>query len=379
MDNFIDYYKILGVSRNATKLEIKKSYRKLVKIHHPDIGGTNEKFIPIQNAYDLLYSDSRRDNYNKIYDFVYNQNERTNNSNEDQSHNRQSNENSYTSKKSKEDSRNYNNNKSQDRSNKSENEELFKRKSSYGSSNRWRIIAVFSSVLCVILIIILSTQLSFLNDQKSLVHDEALSTENSLVNEDINIKEEIYTHLEESVILEEAFAEQQEPLILLEEEEARLYEEIINSSINELDAAIEKAKEAIMLTDERESMVKIETQSIDAAKLEFDKIEPLIQDIENVAARRKAEDMYNVMQERYDAYYMLNEVYHESILQDRKLYELLLKEDLTEQELTNQVDNVNSQYDTVTDFNRLFNEKTDNYNYLKSQFYELTSLPRSEY
>lgn len=31
-----DYYKILGISKEATKDQIKKSFRDLAKIHHPD-------------------------------------------------------------------------------------------------------------------------------------------------------------------------------------------------------------------------------------------------------------------------------------------------------------------------------------------------------
>lgn len=57
------YYEILGVELNASNKEIKEAYRKLAKIHHPDVfaSGTEvqkklatEKFIQIQNAYNAL-------------------------------------------------------------------------------------------------------------------------------------------------------------------------------------------------------------------------------------------------------------------------------------------------------------------------------------
>ncbi|VWU52577.1 heat shock protein DnaJ, putative [Hepatocystis sp. ex Piliocolobus tephrosceles] len=61
----MDYYKILGVKRNAKKEEISKAYRKLAKEYHPDIAPDKEKdFIEITNAYETLSDPEKR----KLYD-----------------------------------------------------------------------------------------------------------------------------------------------------------------------------------------------------------------------------------------------------------------------------------------------------------------------
>ena len=58
------YYKILGVDKNASKDEIKKAYRTLVRTKHPDKGGSEQEFQEIQLAYDTLSDENKR----KVYD-----------------------------------------------------------------------------------------------------------------------------------------------------------------------------------------------------------------------------------------------------------------------------------------------------------------------
>jgi len=52
--NIKDYYKELGIPRNALRSEIKSAYRLLAKKYHPDTGGSNEKFLAIQLAWETL-------------------------------------------------------------------------------------------------------------------------------------------------------------------------------------------------------------------------------------------------------------------------------------------------------------------------------------
>ena len=60
-----DYYKILGVSRDASQEEIQKAYRKLSRQYHPDIAGKEfeDKFKEINEAYSVLSDPAKRQQY----------------------------------------------------------------------------------------------------------------------------------------------------------------------------------------------------------------------------------------------------------------------------------------------------------------------------
>ena len=61
----MDYYDILQINENATKLEIKKQYHLLCLKYHPDKNNGNTKhFIAIKEAFDVLYDDEKRKRYN---------------------------------------------------------------------------------------------------------------------------------------------------------------------------------------------------------------------------------------------------------------------------------------------------------------------------
>lgn len=82
------YYEILNISPNATKSEIKKQYKKLAKMYHPDVNSSLEaemRFKEINKAIEILLDDEKRKNYDAlrtvtktIYNNTYKNNEQRN-------------------------------------------------------------------------------------------------------------------------------------------------------------------------------------------------------------------------------------------------------------------------------------------------------------
>jgi curved DNA-binding protein len=69
---FQDYYTTLGVPRGASEADIKKSFRKLAREHHPDVAkpkdkkAAEEKFKQINEAYDVLSDPEKRRKYDSL-------------------------------------------------------------------------------------------------------------------------------------------------------------------------------------------------------------------------------------------------------------------------------------------------------------------------
>lgn len=64
-----DYYEILGVERNASAAEVKKSYRRLARKFHPDLNKSKEaeqKFKEITEAYEVLQDPEKRKRYDAL-------------------------------------------------------------------------------------------------------------------------------------------------------------------------------------------------------------------------------------------------------------------------------------------------------------------------
>lgn len=67
-ENWVDYYELLGVTKESTPEEIKKAYRKMAKQYHPDVNnGEDTVFKQINEAYDILGNENNKKKYDEEY------------------------------------------------------------------------------------------------------------------------------------------------------------------------------------------------------------------------------------------------------------------------------------------------------------------------
>jgi molecular chaperone DnaJ len=64
-----DYYKTLGIGRDASDEDIRKAYRRLARKHHPDLNpgdkAAEDKFKTVQEAYDILSEPKKKQMYDQ--------------------------------------------------------------------------------------------------------------------------------------------------------------------------------------------------------------------------------------------------------------------------------------------------------------------------
>lgn len=187
-------------------------------------------------------------------------------------------------------------------------------------------------------------------------------------------QEKMYDHLEESVHLEAEFEEIQEQIVGLEAKEQEIYNQIHDLGKDEMEEIKKLSEEAIESIKERSSLIASEKESISASQQEFEKVKELIEELDEQAMKDKAEEMYKVMMDRYEAYDQLHETYVETLEQEEALYLLFQNDELEQEELSDQITLINASYEKFLDENKNFNEATASYNVLKEEFYHVADL-----
>lgn len=187
-------------------------------------------------------------------------------------------------------------------------------------------------------------------------------------------EENIYEILENVAGAEEIFERQQDPIVDLERKEKELYNAIISLGMKDYDQIVTLSDEAIENIAKRTELMKNEQNSIKASEQEFEKIVPLISKVDDPDLKKKANELAEVMNKRYDMHDELSEFYLQGLKFDKELYEMFKDKDISMEQLEKQVNRLNETYGQLMDVNEQFNQFTKSYNETKLSFYKQAGL-----
>lgn len=187
-------------------------------------------------------------------------------------------------------------------------------------------------------------------------------------------EQQVFDVLEKVVTLENSFVDQQGSLVKLEEQEKEIYDKIIGLGMKEHDQLVELSDEAISLIEERKKHMKKERESIVASKQEFSTLPPIIKKIEKKELKKEANQLFKVMNQRYEAHDAMYDNYLAGLNLDTELYEMFKRKNLTLEELEDQIKQINETYEKVLEENEKFNEQTKRYNEVKLAFYQQAGI-----
>ncbi|MFY4773682.1 YkyA family protein [Metabacillus sp. RGM 3146] len=186
--------------------------------------------------------------------------------------------------------------------------------------------------------------------------------------------DKIYESLEKVVTLENPFKEQQKPLMDSEQKENQLYNKIVALGMKDYSQIVTLSKQALVLVDDREKRIEKEHDSMKNSHAEFKKAEAEMKNLDKADPKKKAEEIKQLMNERYNSYEKLYTSYKEAASLDKTLYTLFQKKDLKLAELEDYINKINQSYQKVIEENKQFNEYTKQYNEQKKEFYKAAGL-----
>ncbi|MEH7110760.1 YkyA family protein [Neobacillus niacini] len=186
--------------------------------------------------------------------------------------------------------------------------------------------------------------------------------------------EKMYQVLEDVVEAEREFEEQQKPLVSLEKQEKDIYNQIMALGMKQHDEIVKLSDEALSIIEKRRELLQKEIESINASKTEFKKAKEIKNEITISAQKKKAEELFMIMTDRYKVHSQLSKEYLMALDSDKDLYIMLKNESVSYDKLEEQVTKLNNTYQKVFEKNEEFNDYTAQYNEKKLEFYKEAGL-----
>ncbi len=179
-------------------------------------------------------------------------------------------------------------------------------------------------------------------------------------------EEQLDNVLKSTFDAEKEYRSTQKDMQKLEEDEQKLFEDIMSLTQEEQEKVSEQAEEALASADERLKLLASERESMAAAQENFKEIDDVIEETDEESVKAGLEELKAKMQERFDAHSTFAEAYEELNKQQQELYSMLKDDTTTLQSLQEKALAVNSQNELVQEAVTAFNEKTEQFNELKS-------------
>jgi uncharacterized protein YsxB (DUF464 family) len=191
-------------------------------------------------------------------------------------------------------------------------------------------------------------------------------------------QENIHKILEETVAKEKQYVEVQKPLQSLEEKEKEIYSEIMNLGMKEFDKIVKLSDDALKNISERTDYIEKERKAMKEAKEKFSNLDEFITKLEDKKLKDEAGKLEETMTDRYQLHEKLTASYLNALSQDKELYELFKKKELTMEELEKQITSINEAYEKTIKLNNEYNSKTEQFNKLKQGFYSTAGIEVEE-
>jgi uncharacterized protein YsxB (DUF464 family) len=191
-------------------------------------------------------------------------------------------------------------------------------------------------------------------------------------------QENIHKVLEETVAKEKQYVEVQKPLQSLEEKEKEIYSEIMNLGMKEFDKIVKLSDDALKNISERTDYIEKERKAMKEAKEKFSNLDEFITKLEDKKLKDEAGKLEETMTDRYQLHEKLTASYLNALSQDKELYELFKKKELTMEELEKQITSINEAYEKTIKLNNEYNSKTEQFNKLKQGFYSTAGIEVEE-
>jgi hypothetical protein len=182
--------------------------------------------------------------------------------------------------------------------------------------------------------------------------------------------EKMYSVLEKVAVNEKDFEQAQDPLVQKEKKEKTLYDKIIELNTNQYDDKVKLSNEALTMVNDRKKYMETETKSLQQSEKEFKKVVTLKNKMDDKKLNDEANQLYDLMMNRYKAHQVLSKEYLAGVSEDQKLYQMFKNQNVTVENLEGQIKELNSIYKNIYAANNQFNRLTQQYNEKKLQFYK---------